>query len=170
LDDVVLQFRSDLLSQARGEFGGQDPEVGFVAVAGRILEEVEEVIDFMPCPFRGTGTRRRGLGVDGYAFDDADGSLRVVIADFGGEEQPHSVTQTSAKTEFNRLTAFIEDTLAGNDDHLPAYEDPVSDFADLLASHRETIPRLRLYLVTDGILSDKLRDWPHALVAGSADR
>lgn len=166
MDDVVLQFRSDLLSQARSEFSGRDPEAGFVAVAGRILEEVEEVVDFMPCPYRGTGTRRRSLGVDGYAFDDADGSLRVVIADFEGEEQPHSVTQTSAKTEFNRIIAFIEETFAGNDDHLPADEDPVADFADLLATHREAIPRLRLYLITDGILSDKLRDWPDAQVAG----
>jgi len=166
LDDVVLQFRSDVVSQARGEFGGRDPNAGFVAVAGRMLEEAEEVVDFMPCPFRGAGTRRRSLGVDGYAFDDADGSLRVVIADFGGEDQPHTVTQTSAKTEFNRLIAFLEETFAGNDDHLPADEDPVVDFADLLGSHREAIPRLRLYLVTDGILSDKLRDWPDALVAG----
>lgn len=166
MDDVVQQFRSDLVSQARSEFGGRDPDAGFVAVAGRLLEEAEEVVDFMPCPFRGTGTRRRSLGVDGYAFDDADGSLRVVIADFRGEEQPHSVTHTSAKTEFNRLIAFIEETFAGNDDHLPADEDPVVDFADLLGSHREAIPRLRLYLVTDGILSDKLRDWPDALVAG----
>ena len=166
MDDEILQFRRDVVSQAHGEFGGRDPEAGFVAVAGRMLEEAEEVVDFMPCPFRGTGTRRRSLGVDGYAFDDADGSLRIVIADFGGEEQPRSVTQTSAKTEFNRLTAFIEETLAGNDDHLPADEDPVADFADLLEAHRGAIPRLRLYLVTDGVLSDRLRDWPEAEVAG----
>ena len=166
MDDEILQFRRDVVSQAQGEFGGRDAEAGFVAVAGRMLEEAEEVVDFMPCPFRGTGTRRRSLGVDGYAFDDADGSLRVVIADFGGEEHPRSVTQTAAKTEFNRLTAFIEETLAGNDDHLPADEDPVADFADLLEAHRDAIPRLRLYLVTDGILSDRLRDWPEAEVAG----
>lgn len=166
MDDEILQFRLDVVSQAHDEFGGKDPEAGFVAVAGRMLEEVEEVVDFMPCPFRGTGTRRRILGVDGYAFDDADGSLRAVIADFGGENQPHSVTQTSAKTEFGRLTAFLEETLAGNDDHLPADEDPVADFANLLEIHRDAIPRLRLYLVTDGVLSDRLRDWPEAEVAG----
>lgn len=166
MDDEVLQFRCDLVSQARDEFAGRDPEAGFVAVAGRLLEETEEVVDFMSCPFRGTDARRRILGVDGYAFDDADGSLRVVIADFGGEDQPHSVTQTSAKTEFNRLTAFLEETLAGNDGHLPADEDPVADFANLLKVHRNAISRLRLYLLTDGVLSDRLRDWPETEVAG----
>ncbi len=166
LDKEILQFRLDVVSRAHDEFGGRDPEAGFVSVAGCMLEEAEEIVDFMPCPFRGTGTRRRILGVDGYAFDEADGSLRVVIADFGGEEQPHSVTRTSAQTEFNRLTAFLEETLSGNDDHLPADEDPVVDFANLLEVHRNAIPRLRLYLVTDGVLSDRLRDLPEAEVAG----
>lgn len=166
MDDEIAQFRLDVLSQAHSEFGGSDPEAGFVVVAGHMLEDAEEVVDFMPCPFRGTDARRRILGVDGYAFDDADGSLRVVIADFGGEAKPHTVTRTSAKTEFNRLIAFLEETFAGNDDHLPADEDPVSDFANLLEVHRDSIPRMRLYLVTDGVLSDRLRDWPESEVAG----
>lgn len=166
MNEDVLNFRREVISQANAAFGGRDVEAGFIEVAGQMLEEVEELVDFMPCPFRGTGTRRRSLGVDGYAFDDADGSLRVLIADFGGDEQPHSVTQTSAKVEFNRVNAFIEETFSGSDDHLPADEDPVVDFADLLQSHRSSIPRLRLYLVTDGMLSDRLRDWPDSTVAG----
>lgn len=166
MNEEILEFRREVISQAEAAFGGKDVEAGFIEVAGRMLEEVEEMVDFMPCPFRGTGTRRRILGVDGYAFDDADGSLRVLIADFGGDVQPHSVTQTSAKTEFGRLNAFIEETFSGSDDHLPADEDPVADFADLLLTHRNSITRVRFYLVTDGILSDRLRDWPDAMVAG----
>lgn len=50
-------------------------------MAGEMLEEAEELVDFVPCPYRGTGTRRRSLGIDGYAFDEADGSLRLVIAE-----------------------------------------------------------------------------------------
>lgn len=168
MNEEVLEFRREVISQAEETFGGNDVEAGFIEVAGRMLEEVEEMVDFMPCPFRGTGLRRRNLGIDGYAFDDADGSVRVLIADFGGDVQPHSVTQTSAKTEFARLSAFIEETFSNSDDHLPADEDPVTDFADLLLTHRKSISRMRLYLVTDGILSDRLRDWPDMMVAGIA--
>ena len=86
------------------EFGKNDRENGFAAVAGRMLEDAEEFVDFMPCPYRGTGTRRRNLGIDGYAIDEADGSFRMIIADFDGGAEPTTVTQTSAKTQFSKLT------------------------------------------------------------------
>lgn len=166
LIEDIYDFRNGVISQAFAEFGNGDAHSGFAAVAGRMLEETEEVVDFMACPFRGSGTRRRNLGVDGYAFDEADGSLRIAIADFAGEVLPSSVTPTSAKSEFSKLTAFIEEALAHNDDHLPADEDPASDFAEMLWSHRESISRFRLYLLTDGLLSDRIHDWPDGAIAG----
>lgn len=162
----VQQFRLDVIQQARAEYGAAEAHAGFVTVAGRMLEEAEELLDFMPCPFRGTGNRRRSLGVDGYAFDDADGSVRVLIALYSGEQKPETVTQTSAKTEFAKLSTFLEEALVGNDDHLPASEDPATDFAEMLASHRSAVSRLRLYLVTDGLMSDRIRDWPQGEIAG----
>jgi hypothetical protein len=160
----IQEFRSEVVAQARAEFGEHDLHGGFVAVAGRMLEEAEEIVDFMACPYRGTGSRRRSLGVDGYAFDEADGSLRVVIAAFSGQPKPETVTQTSAKSEFSKLVGFLEEALAGNDDHLPADEDPANDFAEILRSHRLTISRFRLYLVTDGLLSDRIKDWPEGSI------
>lgn len=166
LDDAVSEFRKEILSQSLAEFGHRDRHSGFVAVAGRLLEEAEELVDVMPCPFRGTGSRRRSIGVDAYAFDEADGSLRVVIATFGGDDAPETITQTSARVEFAKLIAFIEEALASNDDHLPADEHPAADFADLVQTHRQNISRLRLYLATDGHLSDRIRDWPEGIIGG----
>jgi len=142
------------------EFAGRDPEGGFGTIAGEMLEEAEEFVDFVPCPYRGVGTRRRSIGIDGYAFDEADGSLRLVIAEFNGQHQPTTVTQTSAKAIFAKIVSFVEEAFGGNEDHLPADEDPATDFAGLLLIHQPTITRLRFYLVTDGILSDRIRDWP----------
>lgn len=160
------EFRTDVIAQARVEYGEEELHAGFVAVAGRLLEDAEEIIDFMACPFRGTGERRRSLGVDGYAFDEADGSVRVVIANFTGGAKAETVTQTSAKGEYSKLVGFIEEALSGNDDHLPASEDPATDFAELLKSHQAAISRFRLYLVTDGVMSDRIRDWPEADIGG----
>lgn len=166
LDDLLRAFRDGVIARAAAEFGGRDPEAGFGSIAGEMLEDAEELIDFVPCPYRGTGTRRRTLGVDGYAFDEADGSLRIVIAEFDGHQSPVTLTQTTAKTIFLRLVSFVEESFAGNDDHLPADEDPATDLAGLLQVHRSTISRLRLYLVTDGLLSDRIRDWPEQSVGG----
>jgi len=165
VNEEVLAFRRDIVARAIAEYGEEEAEVGFAAVVGQMLEEAEEFVDFMPCHFRGTGTRRRNLAVDGYSFDEADGSLRIVITAFEGGAEPPTLTQTAAKTEFAKLTAFIEETFAGNDDHLPADEDPVVDFADLLQTHRASISRLRLYLASDGLLSDRIRDWPTTSLA-----
>jgi hypothetical protein len=160
LNDEVSAFRQNVILRVQSEFAERDSAVGFATITGQMLEEAEECADYMLCPFRGTGARRRNIGVDGYAFDDADGSLRVVITAFYGGDEPTTMTQTAARTEFAKLTAFIEDTFADIDDGLPVDDDPVVDFADLLQSHRTSISRLRLYLATDGILSDRIRDWP----------
>jgi len=166
LNQDIPNFRADVVADSLREFGKNDRENGFAAVAGRMLEDAEEFVDFMPCPYRGTGTRRRNLGIDGYAIDEADGSFRMIIADFDGGAEPTTVTQTSAKTQFSKLTGFIEEALAGNDDHLPADEDPATDFSEILWQHKDSISRFRLYLVTDGLLSDRIRDWPEGSIGG----
>lgn len=166
MDERLKGFRDGVILRAMAEFAGRDAENGFGSIAGEMLEEAEEVVDFVPCPYRGTGTRRRSLGIDGYAFDEADGSLRLVISDFEGEDQPATITQTSAKAIFAKVVAFVEEAFGANHDHLPAYGDPAHDFSRLLLVHRPTITRLRFYLVADGILSDRIRDWPEQNVGG----
>lgn len=165
-DDQLGAFRTDVVDRAKGEFGQTDPCAGFAIIAGQLLEEAEEVVDYVPCPFRGTGTRRRSLGIDGYAFDDVDGSLRLVITEFGGADRPETITQTSAKASFAKTVAFIEEALAGNDDHLPADEDPVTDFSGMLFAHSKSITRFRIYLATDGLMSERIRAWPEQTIGG----
>lgn len=166
MDEQLRAFREGVIARAMAEFGGRDPEAGFGSVAGEMLEEAEELVDFVPCPYRGTGSRRRSVAIDGYAFDEADGSLRVMIAEFDGEQTPATLTQTSARAIFAKVVAFVDEAFAGNDDHLPADEDPAADFSGLLQVHQASITRLRFYLVTDGILSDRIRDWPAQSVGG----
>lgn len=166
MNESIQDFRNDVIAESLAEFGEHDREYGFATIAGRMLEEAEELVDFMLCTFRGTGTHRRNLGIDGYAIDEADGSFRIIISNFAGGAEPGTVTQTSAKAEFSKLTGFIEEALAGNDDHLPADEDPATDFSEILRLHRDTVSRFRLYLVTDGLLSDRIRDWPEGAIAG----
>lgn len=166
MDENLVAFRDGVIQRSIEEFGGRDPEAGFGAVAGELLEEAEELIDFVACPYRGIGTRRRSLGIDGYSFDEADGSLRLVIVEFGGDRLPVTLTQTTAKAIFAKVVSFVDEALAGNDDHLPADEDPATDLSALLHLHQASITRLRIYLATDAILSDRIRDWPEQLVGG----
>jgi hypothetical protein len=159
-------FRADVVERTKNELAYIDSKAGFSIIAGQLLEEAEELVDYVPSPFRGTGTRRRSLGVDGYAFDDIDGSLRIVITEFGGASLPETITQTSVKAIFGKVTAFIEEALTGSDDHLPADDDPVTDFSGMLLTHSSSITRYRIYLATDGLMSDRIRDWPNQIIQG----
>lgn len=168
MNEELRTFRAAVIARAVDASNGRDADAGFCLVAGELLEEADELIDFVPCPYRGFGPRRRSLAIDGYAFDEADGSLRLVITEFDGQDAPTTLTQTTAKTIFAKLIGFVEEAFDGKDDHLPSGQDPAADFAQVLLLHQSSITRLRFYLVTDGILSDRVRDWPEQNIGGIA--
>ena len=164
------EFRSEFLDQvrARASAGENFTRPSFVDVCADYLGDAEEIADFEVCYYRGSGSRNRSLGVDGFAMDDLDGSARLLIAEYGGEAEPTTLTQTAAKACFSRLLAFCDDALSGRlhrdlEESAPGYSLAIN-----LYERRTTITRLRLYLVTDGVLSTKVRDWPEGEVAGIA--
>jgi hypothetical protein len=164
----VIEYRQDFVEQVkvRASAASNFTYAEFVDLCAELLGDAEEVSDFEACYFRGTGTRNRALGVDGFAEDDVDGSLRLVIAEYGGEEEPSTLTQTQAKACFSRLLSFCEDALSGRLHGELEESSPAYSLALRLHERRKSIARLRLYLVTDGVLSTRIRDWPEGEVGG----
>src|ERR1041385_2435455 len=111
----LTDFRKDLLEEVAvaAATDGNFRHSAFVEYASRLLEDAEEVADFQPCYYRGSGSRNKSLAVDGYSLDEADGSFKIFVADFEGKEQPGSLTQTHATTVFGRASAFCEEAFAG---------------------------------------------------------
>jgi hypothetical protein len=104
--------------------------------------------------------------VDAYALDDADGSMRLFIAEFVGGPEPGSLTQTDAKAWFSRLQTFSEDAFAGKSTREIEESAPAFALASLLNQNRATIVRFRLYLLTDSLISTRIRDLPETTIAG----
>jgi hypothetical protein len=164
LDDYRKEFLADLC--ARASVAANFTHNVFVDVCAELLSDAEELSDFEACYFRGTGSRNRALAIDGLAQDDVDGSIRLVIASFSGEEEIETITQQQAKTSFSRLTAFCEDAFSGRlldevDESSPAHSAALT-----LQQRRKQISRLRLYLITDSALSTRVKDWPEGDIAG----
>ncbi|HEV2417301.1 MAG TPA: AIPR family protein [Terriglobia bacterium] len=161
------EFRKDFLEQiaAIAAAEGNYRHSAFVSYSAQLLEDAEEVADFEECYFRGTGFRQRALAVDGFAFDSADGSVRLFVAEFSGEDEPETLTQTQAKTEFARLQAFCEDALLGRLHNDLEESSPSYGLAQTLHQQRGSLSRLRLYLLTDVIMSSRIRDWPEDSIA-----
>jgi len=138
----------------------------FVSVAVSHLSEAGELSDFEPCHFRGTGARRRSLAIDGYSFDDADGSARLLIADWSGRATEGTLTQTEVTALVGRVVAFIEDAAGGklHNDLEPA-SSPYGLASELFA-RSSSIARYRIYVVCDRQLSARVRDWPEKEITG----
>ena len=164
---LISEFRKDFLEQvaAQAVTDGNFKRSAFVDCGIRLLQEAEEVANFEQCYFRGTGSKNRNLEIDGFEFDDADGSVRLFLADFKGGEEPETLTQTQAKASFSRLQAFCEDAMSGRLHQDIEESSAASSLASLLFSQRTTITRLRFYLITDAMMSSRIRDWPEAHIA-----
>jgi hypothetical protein len=162
LDD----FRKDFLETIRAvaDAEGDFEEAAFVGEAARRLGDAEELFDFEPVHFEGTGSRRRKLRVDGYSIDEADGSFRLVIADYRGEADSETLTQTEANFAFGQLQAYIEDSISGRLIDQIEMSAPGYGLASLLHQHRLSISRFRLYLLTDANLSARVKDLPPGIL------
>jgi hypothetical protein len=136
----------------------------FVDVASRNLADAGEIADFESCHYRGVGSRNRALWMDGFAFDDVDGSVRLLVADWRGGPTMDTLTQTEAKEILGRGRAFTEDALSGRLHE--ALENSTEEYAlaKSLFNRRDEITRYRIYLVSDRILSARARDWPESAI------
>jgi hypothetical protein len=161
-------FRKEFLEQiaAQAVSDGNFRHSAFVEYGIQLLQDAEEVSDFESCYYRGTGSRNKALAIDGFAFDDADGSVRLFVAEFGGGDQAETLTQTQAKALFSRLQTFCEDAVSGRLQKEIEDSTPAAAFASLVFQQKSTITRLRFYLITDSVMSTRIRDWPEASIAG----
>jgi len=48
------------------------------------------------------------MRVDGYCFDDVDGSVSLIVANYEGSESDLTLTQTDATKHFGMLRAFVD--------------------------------------------------------------
>ena len=85
----------------------------FVEKSASLLAEAEEIHDFHSCHFEGVGRKKRKLLVDGYAIDDVDGSIALLIAEFRNDDELLNFDATDSKKNFASLLSFVEEALDG---------------------------------------------------------
>lgn len=158
-------FRSEFVQTVKSRAAAEENFIlsTFVDEAVSRLADANEISDFEPCYFRGTGSRQRNVGIDGFAFDESDDCLRVVIGSWTGKKDAATLTQTDASKFFGQARNFIEDAFTGKLDDIEASA-PASEFVSFLQEHRKEITAFRIYLVTDSVLSSRIKDWPEGTV------
>jgi len=158
----INEFREELIEAARErQLGETRLDLGLLYEYSDRLTQAEEFSDIIPSAFIGTGARGRKLRIDGYQLDEADSSLRLIICDFSGEDEPESMTRGRAEASFSKVQAFIENVLSNPIHDNPAISDSdASELASILSANQNQISRYRIYLFTDSILSGRITELP----------
>src|SRR5690242_13039116 len=107
----VHEFRKDFLEDVKTDAAatGEGSCASFVTAFARYLQGAEYLLDFTASYFEGTGKRNRKLRVDGYAYDEFDKTMSLIIADYDSSDSERILTKTQAKQLQDRLLYFIND-------------------------------------------------------------
>jgi len=171
-------FRSDFLDAVRmrvpEKYDSEELNFAFVSEVAARLSDAEEFQDFIPCHYSGIGYRGKKIRVDGYEVDDVDDSIRLLITDFNGGNEPETLTKTRAESVFSQLKAFIEESASGKIwSSMQGEAVQISELSGLIEQKHASrddgthaISRYRLYLITDTSLSDRLKDLPTGDIDG----
>ncbi|WP_427015965.1 AIPR family protein [Pseudarthrobacter sp. P1] len=168
LELKVQSFHENLLASV-GSLADADGEfavTAFTRHCSELLSEAGEFDDAVVLDFEGTGNRRRKLKVNGYDLDNADNSVALVVTIYSGSPEIQVVSSADAKAALKALQYFLSEAIDGSffdgrEESSPAYQ-----LAYDLRNRGMNVARYRLYLLTDGQLSNRLRDLPSKTLNG----
>ena len=164
----VSEFRTELIGEVHlnaatnGTFSREE----FVTLYSAALIDAEEMVNFEPLAFEGTGARGRRIQIDGYYFDELDKCLGIVICPFADGFDVETLTDTDAKNWFRRAQAFVEESRSGfllenAEESCPGYG-LAMDIKNIYAH----VSRFKIFIVTDMIMSNRIREIPNAEIDG----
>lgn len=138
-EDMSFAAQADISTEA-GEF---------LDYATKILIDAEEFDDFTECYYDGISKRRANMHIDGYSFDETDGSCCVFIVDYRGEHEDDSIRNDEITILFKKIRYFIEESIKYDlyrelEESTGAYE-----FSKSLYTDHDNITKFRFFLLTD---------------------
>jgi hypothetical protein len=101
---------------------------------------------------------RTGIRVDGYGGDpvSSQGFLSLIISDFSQSADVQKFNASDMDAHFKRLTTFLEKSLDSKFRNALEESDPAFGLADLIATRWPTISKVRLFLISNRLLSARV--------------
>jgi len=151
----VQEFRKDFLESVKADAAatGEGSCASFVTAFANYLQEAEYLMDFTASYFESIGKHNRKLRVDGYAYDELDKTMSLIIADYEGSTIDRILIKTQAKQLQERLINFIDDSLNNQLHSKVEMSRPCSDLVDLLQEKRGEIRKYLLLIFTTASIS-----------------
>lgn len=154
----VEDFIKDFLESAKTASisSGEGSCACFVENFANLLIENNFLPDFIPCYYTGEHKRKR-FRIDGYALDEFDGTMNLIVADYVGLNENRTLVMTSVKQILERVVLFVDAALNTNLSNDVDISSSASDLIDLLKSNRKRICRYRVFLFTDAKISSRIK-------------
>lgn len=164
LDDFYLDLQNTV--NARAAVDNDYTSMAFMAEVSERFAEAGEVEDFTVLQFEGSGQRNKKLAVNAYDLDDADESVSLGVLLHSNSDAIDVITATDAKKRLSALENFLTEAVSGQfsvgrEESSPAYQ-----LAADLHHRGRAVSRYRLYLVTNGRLSDRIKEIPSSILNG----
>lgn len=161
MSDELRLFLNDLTQEvsARATAKGTYTRTALLENLVERLVEAEELQDWTPAYFEGRGQRRKVLMVDGYCTDelDLDGTLHLLIAEPRDQSEVDTLSKSEVTSAFERVIAFVSETLEGRLHGQLEPSTPVADLADLIFTRREQLRKVKVLLLTNGVLGARYK-------------
>lgn len=154
LHDFRQEFFQDLLAEA--DSAGKFVEDVFFERFGAYLGEAGEIDSVDRADFR--GPRGSGIRVDGYGGDplESEGTLSLIILDFSHSDDPGRLIASEMDAIFRRLQNFLRKSLDAGWRNSLEETSPGFGLADLVANRWDRITRIRMFLLTNRELSERV--------------
>lgn len=152
------EFKKDFLEDIKADAvaTGEGSCASFVTAFARYLEETEFLLDFTATYFEGIGKRNRKLRIDGYAFDEFDKTMSLVIADYDGLDLDRVLAKIQAGKLYDRLAYFVDEALNSQLYRTMEMSRSCSDFVDLLREKRKEIRKYQFLIFTTASISSTI--------------
>jgi hypothetical protein len=152
------EFKKDFLEgiKTAAAVTGEGSCASFVDNVAQYLIEAEVLSDFTPSFYTGRFGRNK-TRVDGYVFDDFDGTMNLVIANYDGNDLDRRLTNTIATHDFGELMMFLKSALTTDLYKEIEMSTPCADLVDFLRLNEKNIRKYRFLVFTDAEMSSNIK-------------
>lgn len=155
----AVEFKKDFLESIKtaAAVTGEGSCATFVDNIAHYLMDAEVLSDFSPSFYTGRLGRNK-YRIDGYAYDEFDNTMNLVIANFDGNDLERRLTNTIAQHDFNELISFLKAALTSDLYREIEMSTPCADLVDFLRLNEKNIRRYRLLIFTDADMSSAIKN------------
>lgn len=152
------EFKKDFLDgvKAASVTTGEGSCACFVENVASYLVDYELLPDYVPCYLPGEYKRKK-FRVDGYALDEFDSTMNLIIADYDGIETDRTLTMSLANQLISRALVFADNAINGELFREVDISTSASDLVDLLRENNKKIRKYKVFLFTDAETSTRIK-------------